>query len=358
LLAPDIPVAALQPPLTGDHLVGALLEADGLIVPMSRFESRLPATAVDLELRLGASASRCDADLQLSLMAESWSAKLSRDASSSAWEKTLVWPLGAMAGAALASAEAFKCAMRKLVRFARKKDLFDEFLAPITMAGITLAAPGSPMPDDLGAFDVISGGAITNGLLYALSRIPKVRGIARVTDADIADVTNLNRYMLLLADGVGRSKVSQLSELDLGGLSIEPCPFLFEGAHTLGALGNRTLVGVDHIPTRWWVQRAAPAWVGVGATTHWSAMASCHPPGSPCAGCLHPRHDATGGPLPTAAFVSFMAALFQTTYFLQSLNGGTHVAQQVYLTLPRPETLWRSGVAQHPDCPIGHPNTR
>ena len=30
------------------------------------------------------------------------------------------------------------------------------------------------------------------------------------------------------------------------------------------------------------------------------------------------------------------------------------MAQQVYLTLPRPETLWRSEVAQHPDCPIGH----
>jgi hypothetical protein len=214
------------------------------------------------------------------------------------------------------------------------------------------------MPDDLGAFDVISGGAITNGLLYALGRIPKVRGFARVIEPDITDATNLNRYMLLLADRVGRNKANQLSELDLGGLSVEASSLLFEGAHTLGALSDRVLVGVDHIPTRWSVQRVAPDWVGVGATTHWSAMASCHPHGSPCAGCLHPRDDATGGPLPTVAFVSFMAALLQTTYFLQSLNGGIQVAQQAYLTLPRPETLWRSGVAQHPDCPIGHPNTR
>ena len=106
--------------------------------------------------------------MQLSLAAEAWSARLLRDAPSSSWNETLVWPLGAMAGAALASAEAFKCGMRKLRRFARDKVLFEEFLGPITMARITLAGPESPMPDDLGTFDVISGGAITNGLFYAL----------------------------------------------------------------------------------------------------------------------------------------------------------------------------------------------
>jgi hypothetical protein len=211
------------------------------------------------------------------------------------------------------------------------------------------------MLDDLGAFDVISGGAITNGLLYALSRIPKVRGLARVIDPDITDPTNLNRYMLLFADHLARRKMNQLTDLDLGGLSVEPCLLRFEGPHTLGALSNRVLVGVDHIPTRWYVQRTAPAWVGVGATSHWSAMASFHLPGSACAGCLHSRDDATSGPIPTIAFLSFMAGLFLTTYFLLSLGGGTPMAQQVYLTLPRPETLWRSGVAQHPDCPIGHP---
>ena len=234
LLAPDIPLAGRQSPLTGSHLVRALLDADGLIIPMSWFETRLPASEIDLELRLGASPSRCGAVMQLSLAAEAWSARLLRDAPSSSWNETLVWPLGAMAGAALASAEAFKCGMRKLRRFARDKVLFEEFLGPITMARITLAGPESPMPDDLGTFDVISGGAITNGLFYALSRIPKVRGLARVIEPDITEPTNLNRYMLLLADCLGRSKVSQLSELDLGGLSVDPCLLRFEGPHTLG----------------------------------------------------------------------------------------------------------------------------
>jgi hypothetical protein len=120
--------------------------------------------------------------------------------------------------------------MRKLRRFARNKDLFEEFLGPITLAG-----PESPMPDNLGAFDVISGGAITNGLLYALSRIPKVRGRARVIEPDITDPTNLNRYMLLLSDHVGHSKAEQLSDLDLGGLSIDPAYFALK-AHTRSVL--------------------------------------------------------------------------------------------------------------------------
>lgn len=354
LLAPDIPLAGLQPPLVGNHLVRALLDADNRIVPTRRFETRLPVNEIYLELRLGASPSRCAAVMQRKLMADSWSASLLRDAPSSVWNDTLVWPLGAMAGAALAAAEAFKCGMRKLKRFARNEDLFEEFFRPTNVSRITLAAPGSPMPDELGAFDVVSGGAITNGLLYALTRIPSVRGLARVIEPDITDPTNLNRYMLLLTDRLGGAKVNQLSELDLGGLSVDPCLYRFEGEHMLGALSNRVLVGVDHIPTRWSVQRAMPAWVGVGATTHWSAMASFHTPGSPCAGCLHPRDDATSGPIPTVAFVSFMAALFLTTYFLLSLNGRPATAEHVYLTLPRPETLWRSRVAHHPDCPLGH----
>jgi hypothetical protein len=70
------------------------------------------------------------------------------------------------------------------------------------------------------------------------------------------------------------------------------------------------LVGVDDIPTRWFVQRQKPAWVGVGATSHAFVVVSDHLPGHPCAGCVHPLDD--GNPLeeiPTIGFVSLWAGL-------------------------------------------------
>lgn len=354
LQAPDVALAGIQPPLTGKSMVRALLEIDGRIVPRRCFESRAPSGPVDLEIRLGASGSACASKGQLTITAAPWSTSLSSRNAATAWPRDLVWPLGAMAGAALVSAEAFKCAMRKLRNFARDVKLFDEFFRPIVDSTFALAPLGSSTPTDLGGFDLISGGAITNGMLYALSRIPNVRGVGRIIEPDIADTTNLNRYMLLLTDGVDQAKAPHLAGLKLGGLALKPLPWRFENESSLGSLAGRVLVGVDHIPTRWAVQRAQPRWLGIGATTHWSAMASFHVPGSPCAGCLHPRDDPAEGPIPTVAFVSFMAALLQITFFLRAIAGDAIEERQVYVTLPRPEVVWRSVITQHPACPVGH----
>ncbi|MGY4626463.1 hypothetical protein ACVWY3_004219 [Bradyrhizobium sp. USDA 4486] len=57
----------------------------------------------------------------------------------------------------------------------------------------------------------------------------------------------------------------------------------------LGRLARGRAGGRRRHPSRWFVQRASTAWLGVGATTHWSAMASFHVPGTDgCAECLHP----------------------------------------------------------------------
>ncbi len=354
LLAPDVALAGIQPPLKGKCIMGALTDADGRIVPAPRFEAKVPSGPIDLEICLGATAPVSESRAFISLAAEPWSASLSTLAPHPAWKRSVIWPLGAMAGAALAASEAFKAAMRKLRPFARDHQMFDELLKPISDIIFALAPLESPMPNDLGSFDIVSGGAITNAALYALSRIPGVRGLARIFEYDIAEGTNLNRYMLLLRDHLSQAKATHLSELDLGGISVQPVELRYEGVHANGRLAERVLVGVDNIPTRWNVQRAQPPWLGIGATTHWSAMASFHMPGLPCAGCLHPSDDPFERLIPTVAFVSFMAGLLQIAYFLSAIGGQTPIDQQVYLTLLRPETVWRSSVAQHSRCPIGH----
>jgi hypothetical protein len=354
LLAPDVDFAVAQPPPLGTRLIGALLQADGHIVPARRLVTQIPDHEVDLEIRLGSSPSVCKAKAQLTMTATPWSVVIERGSRQSTWPGDLTWPIGAMAGSTLAAAEAFKCTMRKLVCFAREAALFTEFFRPLEATTFTLAPASTAMHSDLGMFDLVSGGAITNGTLYALSRLPQVRGIGRVIEPDIAEITNLNRYMLLLTDHLGGAKANHLAGLDLGSLTIKPLPWRFKSKHSLGALGPRVLVGVDHIPTRWTVQRARPRWLGIGATTHWSAMASCHSPATACAGCAHPRDDTAEGAIPTVAFVSFMAALLQTTYFLRELTGDSMSEQLAYVTLPRAEKIWRSPVARRPGCPVCH----
>src|SRR2546427_44705 len=83
----------------------------------------------------------------------------------------------------------------------------------------------------------------------------------------------------------------------------------------LGPFAPAVLVGVDDIPSRWEVQAARPLWLGVGATTHYSAMASYHVPGLGCARCLHPKDEPGGGLIPTVSFVSHWAGLWLASLF-------------------------------------------
>ena len=179
-----------------------------------------------------------------------------------------------------------------------------------------------------------------------------MRGAGRIVEPDKAEISNLNRYMLLLMNDLGLPKAERLAGLPLGGLTLNALPWRFENEKSIGALAPRVLVGVDHIPTRWAVQRARPRWLSIGATTHWSAMSSYHSADMPCAGCAHPRDDVADAPIPTVAFVSFLAGLLQTTDFLRELAGERGYEQLTYVTAPHADKAWRAPVARHPACPV------
>jgi hypothetical protein len=121
----------------------------------------------------------------------------------------------------------------------------------------------------------------------------------------------------------------------------------------LGQFAPRVLVGTDDIPVRWQVQAEKPPWLGIGATTHWAAMASFHREGLGCARCLHPRDEPTAGPIPTIAFVSFFAGLMLSCYFIRTVAGERVPPneQYSYMSPLRPEHIWRSPVAVRADCP-------
>jgi hypothetical protein len=267
------------------------------------------------------------------------------------------FPLGALAAAGLAAAEVFKSSLRKLRPYAQNLAVFDELLAPVSAARLSLQCPRGVASRDLGSFDVVSGGAIGQALLYCLAQIPGVRGSARVIEPDQSEASNMNRCMLLFASELGRPKAESLAGLDLGNLYVEPAPVKFDDASlaALLPLRDRVLVGVDHIPSRWFTQAQWPTWLGIGATSHYAAMSSWHAAGAGCARCLHPRDEAADAPLPTAAFVSFLAGLSLAARLVDAVQGGGFdvTGQQEWLdTLRLDSGVWRTPVAMRRECPL------
>lgn len=355
LVAPDVPLRGAQLPLRGGRLVSSILEIGPKILPDTQFIVGAPAHVVDLCVRLGDSRGDVQARRMISINASAWSALVSSaEHHARRWQED-PWPVGALGAAALVAGEAFKCAMHRLRPYARAPQFFDLLFAQNDRVHVELAPSHTRRVSDLGRFDLISGGAISQSLLYCLCRLPGVRGEGRVIEPDVFDISNANRYMLMSLMDRGAKKIDGLLSHDWRDLLLRAVPLRYEGStlNRIGDLSPSTLVGVDHIPTRWLAQQAGPHWLGVGATTHWSAMASAHERDLPCAQCLHPRDDVADAPIPTVAFVSFWAGLLLGVRFLRHLAGESVESrqQQSYLTALRPEAAWESPIDSPEACP-------
>jgi hypothetical protein len=215
---------------------------------------------------------------------------------------------------------------------------------------------------DLGAVDLVSAGAITNGLLAVLLRVPGLHADARVIDDDTVSIDNLNRCGLFTRASVGELKAEALAAYGDRALRLRPLRARLGEASIAGLrpLAPRIAVGVDHIPARWFVQGTWPAWLGVGGTSHLDAVASEHRPGTPCAGCLHPTDDDTEGPLPTISFVSALAgALLAHRLLAAAAGAATALPTWAWcLALHEPRGMTAIGLAPDPRCPVGCPASR
>jgi hypothetical protein len=359
LAVPDVPLCHPQPPLTGTHLGSALIEVLADILPGSVTPTHIPARGVDVALVVGDSPWREKAGRILRLSGDNWAGRISERGSGQRWALGL-GPFGALGAAGLAAGEVFKVALGPLRRHSISAGGWDLSFAHTREAMVRLAPAGTPPPTgDLGVFDCVSGGAITQAALYALMRLPGVHGTTRVLEPEVSDGTNLNRYAFLLRSRCGRAKADDIGEWLNPWLEVRPMRVRYDEATAAGVapLAPSVLVGVDDIPSRWRVQAARPSWLGVGATSHYSAMASVHRPGWACARCLHPRDEPGDGPIPTVAFVSHWAGLWLASYFVRARSGMLlpQAEQSIYMSPLRPEAtaaLWVGPVAPRPACPL------
>jgi hypothetical protein len=238
--------------------------------------------------------------------------------------------VAALEPASMAAAECIRFALR---RFEPCSPTAAAWLAPIPEAFLPSARLRSG-PIDLGDVDVVSGGAITNSVLWTFAARGDVHGRLRIFDDGRYEITNLNRYLWLARGRAlsGEMKVEHLASLAIAGLDIEGVGRRFEPADHVTAR-KRILVGADDIEVRHRAQDCDPDWLGIGATSHDEARVTEHIRGGPCARCAHPTlNQPDDTPIPTIAPVSFAAGLRLAVALLAHAAGEPNPPAERYAT--------------------------
>lgn len=353
----DIPTTRLltsQPPLHGSDLAASLLDYSADLLPGG---SSRPSSKPDVTFTVGDTPGPADA---VRVSGTGWTAAVSRSQPGPRWRGAD--PAGAMAAAAAAAPEGLRAAVPRIAAHLERPIPTDPrwHLQPDRYIELDLRRYRMDDPAALGDVDVISGGAITNAALYALLRIPAVTAAIRVIEPELLDLPNLNRYALARRSMTGWPKIHALASFQTPSIHITGTSQTFSEATASGLLplAPRLLVGVDHIPSRWAAQQAAPAgWLCVGSSSHDFVLVSAHPAGSACAGCVHTRDDEHTGDIPTISFVSFWAGLIQALELIAHAAGrspdwtsATHVWP---FGLHNPRGIHQ--FTQHPvvGCPVG-----
>ena len=357
--APDAPLIGYQPPMTGRTFHEAINSIGDRMIDGVSISIGCPLLPPDIAFVFGngGAAMGVSAKRMVSVGWSDWSAELAP------WPVQARcdpgdWPIGAMGAAVLVASEAAKLAGLFLARLAGSAGHFHELFAPTQAVRLVLAPDTTPRRPDLGAFDMISAGAVSNAFLYALLRLPGASGNARAFDKDISDQPNRNRNMLLLPEFVDHPKVELFKHFGMG-ISVEPVNQHFDESD-LASLLDRVAVGVDDIPTRWILAKRRSSWMGVGATSHFNIMASVHYPHGACAACLHPQDEPVGGATPTITFVSFLAGLMMAADFLVDIAqaDASIVSHHRYVNALQPRNPWESHVVPRADCPAKCPASR
>jgi hypothetical protein len=351
---PQTPILFSQAPFSGIDLKTALTSASSKLVSCGTIGAGAHFDC-DLIFVLGDTGFAGRENQCWRLTGTEWSGAINKLRPTTAARWSTQWPVGAMVSAALSAAEAFKFAMRRLPLRSKGDQEFFEISTSCTWTfGECPTVEGSL---SIGSVDFISAGAISQAVIYALTRFPMLELSGRIFDHDLTGGSNLNRNMLSLTTDVGTAKVKVVAER-CGALRIEPISSRFTKETLSGKLAPRVLVGVDDIPSRWEVQRQGPDWLAVSGTSHFNVSSSSHKPEQACAGCLHPADDdGIGNPIPTVSFVSFWAGLSMAVRLVREALNCPYPAerQHLWVTPLRMDlthaAMWLP-VAARPDCPV------
>jgi hypothetical protein len=352
-------LAAPQPPVSGRMLAEGLSGLASTIIPQTRCYLGEPEPG-DLVFVLGDAKPHRTVTHSWRLRFGDWWGGIS-DASGPSPSVTGPFRFGSALAAAVAASEAFKHALRMVVRERGVAPTVPELLECVTAAWVQLPRNDSlPRDIDLGDVDFISGGAITNAALHVLYRIDGLRMSARVFEPENLEPSNLNRYLLSTDSGLGRPKADILASHAPGLITVEPVRTAVTDAtiRDFRPFASNVVIGTDNVPARWLLQREWPTLLIVGATAEFMTITSAHQFPGPCAGCLHPIDDNVNVTIPTISFVSYWAGLLTAARLIWARTSTPPyppVLELWPLRLDLPDSQWWHPAQPDQRCPVHCP---
>jgi hypothetical protein len=277
---------------------------------------------------------------------DGWRLRLSRTRPTSSG--TTGNPFGAGAAACLGLANVFRAVMGPYLPSARLDHDLD----------LSVVDWGQPhtkdSPPDMDAVEIdlaetlLGGvGAIGNSVVWALARVPRLRGLIRLIDPEVIELSNLQRYVLAFQDSIGHEKVElAAAELRWHHPALEVTTHSRRWGAYLSERGDwhipRVATAFDSVADRVAAQASLPHVVLNAWTQRGDLGVSRHPSfgEQPCLACLYaPKLGGKSEAERVAADLGFDGAPREIRHLLYSGESVTEafirsVAENLDLTAP------------------------
>jgi len=196
-------------------------------------------------------------------------------------------PYSSGAAACFASSELFR---RVFIGTGVERDISVSLLNFDEQTGVDLELSRTPLGEVL----FVAVGAVGNGAIWALSRDSQRPSQLTVLDAELLELSNLQRYVLGRIEDVGRLKVDMVKDaFEQSNAQIEAFPERLEqyADRTGGINANALCISVDNVMSRRAAQALLPRIIVNGWTGEQSLGASSHVfSEGACLACLYHPH--------------------------------------------------------------------
>jgi len=269
----------------------------------------------------------------VTINSDGWISYVDTNGNSLKWVSENSNPVGAYTSACLGVTEVFK---RLLYRLTKKESFSTLPVGNLVFSSLDYGFGNRPFLNPplpscirLGSLHFISMGALNSAVLYTLCSLGNVSGDLTFVEPQNAEVSNLNRYVILSArDCLEKAKkvtvADQIASAYFQDIEAHDIDFRTYRSTRRERTMDLAIVGVDNNEGRWEVQMDLPNLLICGGTERAQVTVSCHDDVSvkACAGCVYfdtiQQGLSTAQPIPTISFVSALCGVLMAAEVLKA----------------------------------------